>query len=204
MECPFGCGYSTTDLYRISFHVETCHSDLGESPFATKDDESRSLALAIQCEEEEALRAEEMNETSRSVALSLGRNPPSELRPLPAGASGEVDYVECPVPDCGEYLHLLEYDDHLDIHASLDDPQLPPTIANMIGSDSGHEYNKRPSLVPGERGISRIPTAGCRKQQGTLSRTISPFLRTPSIKGKPVQLPVHSLAQNHSLRLGVS
>lgn len=155
LECPF-CGYHSTCAYAISLHVETLHSDNHDSPFATKDDASLSLALSLQREEEASF------DTART---KLSRLSPSSIAPAssrqhgvdqdaPAdGDDADVDYVQCPQQGCGEHVFLIDYNDHLDIHVSLDELSPSHTIATMHESDSGYETEQR------------------RKKETTLTRT---------------------------------
>jgi len=209
LKCPFECGYKTDDEYSISLHVETDHSELGLSPFATRDDESLSLARALQ-REDDCARQENQSLNKVSHAVALSKNAENHLE---REATGEDDadtvYVECPQPGCGEYINLLELNDHLDIHASLDDLSASPTIAKIMNSRSAHGSDPRHSLdlkkqathrVKKQRTSTHSPAKS--EQDPSLARTLSPFLHQPSRKSPKESS--SSLVQSQSVRLGVS
>jgi len=209
LKCPFECGYKTEDEYSISLHVETDHSELGLSPFATRDGESLSLARALQCEDDYT-RQENQGLNEASHALALSKNAENHLE---REATGEDDadtvYVECPQPGCGEYISLLELNDHLDIHASLDDFSASPTIARIMNSRSAHRSDPCHSLDFNKHATHRVKKqhmsthSPAKSEQGpSLARTLSPSLHQSSRKSPKDHSP--SLVQKQSVRLGVS
>lgn len=140
MSCPFECGFKSPDPYRLSFHLETVHTESGKSGFAVDDDEeSLALARQLQNEEDEASNRARLDKASLPLATSSHEN--DIAHPLGNEAQAGSSFVECPL--CSEILYLLDYNDHLDIHASLDETQ---TITYITGSGSGDEHNSRPSL----------------------------------------------------------
>lgn len=209
LRCPFECGYQTADEYSISLHVETGHSELEDSPFATVDDKSLSLALALQRAEEDAVWQERsrVEGASPSMALSLDTGT-GLVNELADDGHAKVVYVECPQPGCGEHIHLVDLNDHLDIHASLDHLSTSPTIAKMSGSASTcdpdyplsfasekHDMSDETHYVSGQ-------SSGKLKQDDSLTRAIQPVLRSSSLVKQ--NIPPSSSAQAQSIRLGVS
>ncbi|KAL1302551.1 hypothetical protein AAFC00_002933 [Neodothiora populina] len=161
LECPF-CDYRSADAYTITLHVETNHSDSGESPFATRNEESLALALTLQHAEERYMPHDtaKLSDGPRAIALSLRCTTGStelEQQAERAAVGTEIDkavndYVECPHTGCGEHVYLIDFNDHLDIHASLDSPFASHTIAETAKSDTGHEGD------PGHSSRSRRPS----------------------------------------------
>lgn len=198
MECPF-CHYHTTSEYNISLHVETSHPEFDqESPFATTDDDSLSLARALQQEDQEVLNGSKLDGDSHRLALSLSENEP----PI-----DDCGYVVCPV--CKEYIFLPDYSDHLEIHASLDDLSSIDTIATMmIGSGPGCNTDSQPSLGR-KRGSGLqsshniVRSAEKQKHKSTLTRTVSSSIQKYS-RDENVLFNSPSTPNKNRIRLGVS
>lgn len=197
MECPF-CHYHTTSEYNISLHVETSHPEFDQdSPFESTDDDSLSLARALQREDQEVLNASKLDGDSHRLALSLSENEP---------LIDDCGYVVCPV--CKEYVFLPDYSDHLEIHASLDDLSSIDTIATMSGSGPGCNTDHQPSLGrkrgPGLQSSHNIVQSAVKQtHKPTLTRTVSSSIQKCSTD-ENVLLNSPSTPNKNRIRLGVS
>lgn len=173
--CPFECGWILTqqDPYKVMLHVETEHPEFDESPFAA-DGSDASLALARQLQQdvERLLRDNKLDKGSYSSLAPTQSSHKDNVNHKPAlrkvSTDVEVDFVECIL--CSEIVYLSDYNDHLNIHASLDDTVSSHTIAKMTESDSGYETDPRPSPLT-DSNDTHHSQAEKRKRETTLSRT---------------------------------
>lgn len=214
-DCPFCCGFATPSSYQIQLHVEEQH--IADSGFATRDDESLTFAIQLQQEEEDALKGQTLDGASRSLALSLQREtfPVQKARSTENHDDDDIPYFECLEPGCGEFVHLIDFNEHLDLHASSDpslDADSPNTITNkMFDTDSGYGTDPHHSLPSGNKRNreaqsldyrTHIPAQGGHHKEIRISRTISPFLSESSQGKIPSKSPART--SKHIGRLGVS
>ncbi|KAG9952377.1 DUF1671-domain-containing protein, partial [Aureobasidium melanogenum] len=142
MECPFLCGFHTTNDhhadYQITVHIELHHTP--DSHFAIED-EDLNLALALQRDEERQVFAEAKDHGSptESSAKDLGTRKEGAAYPLDA----DFPYAEC--PQCEDFVHFVEFDEHMNNHLSLQ--YSSDSITNMAEFDSEHDANLRQSPI---------------------------------------------------------
>lgn len=128
------CGFHATNdrlaETEITAHIELHHTP--ESHFAVED-EDLNLALALQREEEKQVFADTRSHDS-SVKDSNTRR---------EGATNSMDddfpYAEC--PKCEDFVHLVEFDEHMNNHLSLQ--YSSDTITNMTELDTGYNTGLR-------------------------------------------------------------
>jgi len=166
-------------------------------PGVDHSSEDASLALALRLQEEEDLIARKkgrisdgQDRTSHSSALA-SRAASEEEQEQPA-ADDDFPYFEC--PECEEYVHLADYNDHIDLHASsLSEPSLetdlPDPIVKM--SDTGYETIPEHSLTPTlhtsrkvlqkRSQYRKIPSSS--SSGDTIARSINGFLSGSKPKG---------------------
>ncbi|KAK3059956.1 hypothetical protein LTS18_009661, partial [Coniosporium uncinatum] len=77
-------------MYAVMLHFEEAHTE--DSPFVTTDSKASDVSL-------------EKEPTKANMATATASNE-------------EDEWVQCPEEDCGEMLSLVEFNDHLDLHAS--------------------------------------------------------------------------------------
>ncbi|KAG9662769.1 DUF1671-domain-containing protein, partial [Aureobasidium melanogenum] len=134
MECPFLCGFHATNdhhaEYQILSHIELHHTP--ESHFAVED-EDLNLALALHREEERQVFADTGDHVSSLKSSG------EDLDTRKEGAANSMDanfpYAEC--PKCEDFVHLIEFDEHMNNHLSLQ--YSSDTITNMAEFDSGYD-----------------------------------------------------------------
>ncbi|KAL5399514.1 hypothetical protein PMIN06_012395 [Paraphaeosphaeria minitans] len=96
LECPL-CDFTVlpTDDYVIQLHFEQVHTT--DSPFRIEDD------------------PEELPPPLPKRHRSALSTTDTQLTPAP---DGKQNTVECPEPDCGEFVLLNDFNEHLDYHAA--------------------------------------------------------------------------------------
>lgn len=142
MECPFLCGYHAPNdkhaEYQITKHIELHHTP--ESSFAIED-EDLNLALALQRQEEGQVFAD-IRSPGSSTKLSA-----EDLNTRKEGAANPLDadfpYAQC--PKCEDFVHLVEFDEHMNNHLSLQ--YSSDTITTMAEFDSDHDANSRQTMT---------------------------------------------------------
>lgn len=138
MECPFLCGYHAPNdkhaEYQITKHIELHHTP--ESNFAIED-EDLELALALQRQEEGQVFAEIKSHGSSTKLSAEDPNTGKEGAAEPSDA--DFPYAEC--PKCKDFVHLVEFDEHMNNHLSFQ--YSSDTIATMAEFDSDHDANFR-------------------------------------------------------------
>lgn len=144
------CGFHATNdhdaEYQILSHIELHHTP--ESHFAVED-EDLNLALALQREEERQVFAD-----TRDHGSSL-KSSNEDLDTREEGAANSMDaafpYAEC--PKCKDFVHLIEFDEHMTNHLSLQ--YSSDTITNMAEFDSGYDADLRQSST-NSQGLTTI------------------------------------------------
>jgi len=215
-DCPFCCGFATTSSYQIQLHVEEQH--IAGSGFATKDDESLTLALQLQQEEEDALQGQKLDGASRSLALSLQRESSADTASQTSSNGNneneDIPYFECPRPGCGEFVHLIDFNEHLDLHASSDpslEADLPNTITNEMLKSVGYTKAPHHSLQTADRinnqdslldNTNRAADQRSYPKDIKIPRAITPFLQERSRKKSRPKSPATKVTEVG--RLGVS
>jgi hypothetical protein len=117
MECPFLCGFHTSNddqaEYHITAHIELHHTP--ESQFAAEEEDLK-FALALQREEEEQVAADtKIHDTAinwTAEGLDLRRE-----RAANNAVDDDFPYAEC--HECEDFVHLVELDEHMNKHLSL-------------------------------------------------------------------------------------
>jgi hypothetical protein len=155
MECPFLCGFHTSNdgqaEYHITAHIELHHTP--ESQFAAEEEDSK-FALALQREEEEQVSIDAKNHDTSinwiAEDLDLRRE-----RAANHVVEDDFPYAEC--PECEDFVHLIELDEHMNKHLSLQ--YSSETITDdMAESDSKSSTNLgRSSTVTGSSTIIARP-----------------------------------------------
>ncbi|KAI5249963.1 DUF1671-domain-containing protein [Aureobasidium subglaciale] len=156
MDCPFLCGFHTPNgdqaEYQITAHIELQHTS--DSEFTVKDQDLKS-ALALQREEEQVLA----NTRNRSASInSHGEQSQAGKKTTANSADDEFPYAEC--PECEDFVHVVEFDEHMDAHSSLNSPS-----DAAPGTSTGPEYKHGSigqPLVQGSTKISRHVDQGSR------------------------------------------
>jgi hypothetical protein len=192
LECPM-CTYTVlpADDYALRLHFEQVHT--ADSPFHIQDD-PEPLPPSLR-----ASPAPEQQVHDGNTGLAEG-----------AGSST----VECPVSDCGEAITLIEYNDHLDLHAaatlSFDEKtgkyrsQILSTMASAAAANTAYppsflEENFDPDTGGSQKDGARKIKKKHRYEgeRASLSRSIFGF--NPFAKNNKIIKPPAS-----SIRLGVS
>jgi hypothetical protein len=168
MQCPFLCGFHTSNdkhaEYHLTAHIELLHTP--ESQFSIQDDDLR-FALALQRDEEQALvdRVEEEPLSDTNPANNVEEGAPID---------DDFPYAECPV--CEDFVHLFQFDQHMYTHQLLNH-SFDTITTNMTEADAINPIEPSRALV------HHKPTSS--KQQSipgsaTIARTIRPSLENPS------------------------
>jgi hypothetical protein len=146
MECPFLCGFRTSNDHQAEYHI-TAHIELQHTPesqFAAEDADLK-FALALQREEEERVFADVEDHDTATHCTTEEFDPRTE-----GAANNAVDddfpYVEC--PECEDFVHLVELDEHMNNHLSLQYPS-DNTAGDMARSDrvpltNPHQFSTTP------------------------------------------------------------
>jgi CCR4-NOT transcriptional regulation complex NOT5 subunit len=144
MECPFLCGFHTSNDNQAEYHI-TAHIELHHTPESqfTAEDEDLKFALALQREEEERVLADVENHDTATHCTA------EEFDPRTEGAvnnamDDDFPYVEC--PECEDFVHLIELDEHMNNHLSLQNSS-DTTTGNMARSGFGPGTNSNQSLT---------------------------------------------------------
>lgn len=206
MECPFLCGYHTSDEgqaeYQLTSHIELLHTP--ESLF-TVEDEDLKLALALQREEEQTLAAATTSREQVSKSRTTLPDHPEEGATSHAASSIDDDfpYVEC--PECEEFVHIVEFDDHINTHLSLKNSS-NAIVSEVSECDSGYESDLRQPLPTSYQAASNSghkgPSPGqIPPQSTTIARTVVSYPDQPSGK-ENVNRSVKR--ESRGARLGVS
>ncbi|KAH0319694.1 DUF1671-domain-containing protein, partial [Aureobasidium melanogenum] len=149
MECPFLCGFHATNdhhaEYQILSHVELHHTP--ESRFAVED-EDLGLALALQREEERQVSADTREHGS---LLKSDKDLDAKKEGAINAMDADFPYAEC--PQCKDFVHLIEFDEHINNHLSLQ--YSSDTITNMAEFDSGYDADLRQSSI-NSQGLTTI------------------------------------------------
>jgi hypothetical protein len=146
MECPFLCGFHTSNddqaEYQITAHIELHHTP--ESKFAAEDEDLK-FALALQREEEEQVSAAARDHDASTKWTAVDIDPRRE-RATNNAMKDDFPYAEC--PKCEDFVHLIELDEHMNKHLSLQ--YSSGTIADMANLDSGPVTNNHVSSTAPE------------------------------------------------------
>lgn len=134
MECPFLCGFHTPNDSQAEYHI-TAHIELQHTPESqfTVEDEDLKFALALQREEEQAFA------DIRDRDVSSGPSLKPANREKEGAANDDFPYAEC--PECEEFVHLIELDEHMNTHLSL-----KYSSDDMAGPDFNEPSSGRPSF----------------------------------------------------------
>ncbi|THW37693.1 DUF1671-domain-containing protein [Aureobasidium pullulans] len=134
MECPFLCGFHTPNDSQAEYHI-TAHIELQHTPESqfTVEDEDLKFALALQREEEQAFA------DIRNRDVSSGPSLKPANREKEGAANDDFPYAEC--PECEEFVHLIELDEHMNTHLSL-----KYSSDDMAGPDFNEPSSGRPSF----------------------------------------------------------
>ncbi|KAI9683138.1 MAG: hypothetical protein M1829_005929 [Trizodia sp. TS-e1964] len=97
LTCPF-CEFVDNDSYFLTLHVETLHSETGNSPFIVRDFGDVDKPPAV----------------PEKVALDAPA--PQGLEETPDQVAASEDYINCPEDDCGEELLFADLSMHMDLH----------------------------------------------------------------------------------------
>ncbi|KAI4758663.1 DUF1671-domain-containing protein [Aureobasidium sp. EXF-3400] len=121
MECPFLCGFHTSNDDQAEYQI-TAHIDRRRGPeICSRTTERRRGAI-------------------RPKGLLRTLNQRRE-RATNNAMNDDFPYAECPT--CGDFVHLIELDEHMNNHLSLQYPS--GTIADMANLDSGLVTNNHVS-----------------------------------------------------------
>lgn len=83
-----------------------------------EDDASVALAMHLQSAEDEKKREIEFEkEADFALALALQEQEEGAPQQDPGATKDDLPYVACPVQDCGDYIHLSDYSDHIELHS---------------------------------------------------------------------------------------
>jgi len=171
-------------MYAVMLHFEEAHTE--DSPFVTANSE----AAAVTPEKEPT-------KTTMATATVLNE---------------EDEWVQCPEEDCGEMLSLVEFNDHLDLHASeklsFDDTALRVIDEYSVGrSSSMGRHHTSHNNNNNDDGFSMDISPALRRNHGdlplsaksVLSRSVldgfGDWIKAPFAPRQPKQ---------HAYRLGVS
>ncbi|KAH0365158.1 DUF1671-domain-containing protein, partial [Aureobasidium melanogenum] len=176
MECPFLCGFHTTNDhhadYQITVHIELHHTP--ESHFAVED-EDLNLALALQREEQRQVFADarDHGSSTKSSAQDMGTRKEGAADPLDA----DFPYVEC--PSCEDFVHLIEFDEHMNNHLSLQ--YSSDIITDVAEFDSGYNADLRQSST-NSQGLTTIARPIGQHDKNS-SQSTAPVWKGPKPKG---------------------
>ncbi|KAG9723067.1 DUF1671-domain-containing protein, partial [Aureobasidium melanogenum] len=131
--------------YQILSHVELHHTP--ESRFAVED-EDLGLALALQREEERQVSADTREHGS---LLKSDKDLDAKKEGAINAMDADFPYAEC--PQCKDFVHLIEFDEHINNHLSLQ--YSSDTITNMAEFDSGYDADLRQSSI-NSQGLTTI------------------------------------------------
>ncbi|KAI5209121.1 DUF1671-domain-containing protein [Aureobasidium subglaciale] len=115
MDCPFLCGFHTSNDDRAEYHI-TAHIELQHTPDSqfTAEDEDLRFALALQREEEQVLADTRRHCTS--ITLDAEQSQARKKRTADF-ADEEFPYAEC--PECEDFVHVVEFEEHMNTHSLL-------------------------------------------------------------------------------------
>jgi hypothetical protein len=164
MECPFLCGFHTSNEdqaeYHITAHIESHHTP--ESHFAA--------------EEEEQVSANAKNHDT-SINWTAEDLDPGRERAANHAVEDEFPYVEC--HECEDFVHLIELDEHMNKHLSLQHPSCTITD-DMAEFDSTSYTNLGQSPT-----VTASSTTIARPMDQTTERSSGMTSTAASTKNKP-------------------
>jgi hypothetical protein len=144
MECPFLCGFRTSNDHQAEYHI-TAHIELHHTPeshFAAEDEDLK-FALALQREEEEQVSAAAKHHDS-AIHCTAEDSGPRRERAANNAMDDDFPYVEC--LECEDFVHLIELDEHMNNHLSLQN-SLDTPAGNMARSGFGPDTNSNQSSI---------------------------------------------------------
>lgn len=181
MECPFLCGFRTSNDHQAEYHI-TAHIELHHTPkshFAAEDEDLK-FALALQREEEERVFADVENHDTAT------QSPTEDFDSRTEGAANNVvdddfPYVEC--PECEDFVHLVELDEHMNNNLSLQYSS-DTTAGDMAISNPGPLTNPHQfSTTPGcSTTIARPMTIATEQPSGMVRTATSMKNRSQEVR----------------------
>ena len=119
--CPF-CGFKGESEYKIQLHIEEHHTE--DSPFVASHG-----CTFLERESDSAL-------PPRPLVPKHEREPESENHQMPGDS-----WTKCTRPGCGEYVLLVDIDEHLEMHAAI------AAVDESKGSSSD-SLRSQPTMTP--------------------------------------------------------
>jgi hypothetical protein len=176
MECPFLCGFHTSNddqaEYHITAHIELHHTP--ESQFAAEEEDLK-FALALQREEEEQVAADtKIHDTAinwTAEGLDLRRE-----RAANNAVDDDFPYAEC--HECEDFVHLVELDEHMNKHLSLQ------FSSNTITDDMAESDSKSYTNLGQSSTVTGTSTTIARPIDQNTNRSSGIASTTASVKNK--------------------
>jgi hypothetical protein len=196
MECPFLCGYHTSNddqaEYHITAHIELHHTP--ESQFAAEEEDLK-FALALQREEEEQISADAKYHDT-SIDWTAEDLDPQRERAANNAVDDDFPYAEC--HECEDFVHLIELDEHMNKHLSLQ--YSSNTITDdMAKSDSKFSTNLgRSSTVTGRSTTIARPMDQTTQRSSGIANTAASARNKPQGSRLGVSLLLSSLVSTES------
>jgi hypothetical protein len=178
MECPFLCGFHTSNddqaEYHITAHIELHHTP--ESHFAAEEEDLK-FALALQREEEEEQVSANAKNHDTSINWTAEDLDPGRERAANHAVEDDFPYAEC--EECEDFVHLIELDEHMNKHLSLQHPSCTITD-DMAEFDSTSYTNLGQSPT-----VTASSTTIARPMDQTTERSSGMTSTAASTKNKP-------------------
>jgi hypothetical protein len=176
MDCPFLCGFHTSNddqaEYHITAHIELHHTP--ESQFAAEEEDLK-FALALQREEEEQVSVDAKNHDTSINWTAEGLDLRRE-RAANNAVDDDFPYAEC--HECEDFVHLVEFNEHMNKHLSLQCSS--DTITDMAECDSKSSTNLGRSST-----VTRSSTTIARPMDQNTERSSGIAGTAASAKNKP-------------------
>jgi hypothetical protein len=177
MECPFLCGFHTSNddqaEYHITAHIELHHTP--ESQFAAEDADLK-FALALQREEEERVSADATNHDT-SINWTAEDLDPGRERAANHALEDDFPYAEC--HECEDFVHLVELDEHMNKHLSL------PCSSDTITGDMAELVSNSSTDLDRSSTVTGSSTTIARPVDQTTERSSGITGTATSAKNKP-------------------
>jgi hypothetical protein len=176
MECPFLCGFHTSNddqaEYHITAHIELHHTP--ESQFAAEEEDLK-FALALQREEEEQVAADTKNHDTAINWTAEGLDLRRE-RAANNAVDDDFPYAEC--HECEDFVHLVELDEHMNKHLSLQ------FSSNTITDDMAESDSKSYTNLGQSSTVTGTSTTIARPIDQNTNRSSGIASTTASVKNK--------------------
>jgi hypothetical protein len=176
MECPFLCGFHTSNddqaEYHITAHIELHHTP--ESQFAAEEEDLK-FALALQREEEEQVSADAKHHDS-SVNWTAEDLDPGREGATNNAVEDDFPYAEC--HECEDFVHLIELDEHMNKHLSLQ------YSSNTITDDMAESDSKSYTNLGQSSTVTGTSTTIARPIDQNTNRSSGIASTTASVKNK--------------------